>query len=269
MRQADIKLCAPVTDIFMKISQDILPFIGAIEYKDSRHSVQLSKKMDTLFESPLGIISDAWAVWMEKEHIRSFLKNIKPLSFSVDLGPACRRYRNKKTITGIRRSYPQSKVLSAQEIITLAQKRIRQLRSYFTGKIKFEILNYYPTGVYEHVCEPGFIKDFIKATGSELLLDLAHARIASENLKIPFIRYLNQLPLENVSEVHISRPSKINGIWEDTHEMPEKPEFILLGKIIAKAGIKHITVEYYKDERNLIKLFKKLHAYFRIRPYAE
>ena len=32
-------------------------------------------------------------------------------------------------------------------------------------------------------------------------------------------RYINALPLANVSEVHISRPGILNDTWEDLHEL--------------------------------------------------
>jgi len=93
-----------------------------------------------------------------------------------------------------------------------------------------------------------------------LLLDVAHARIASENLGIPFPQYLSQLPLEKVSEIHISKPTRVNGIWKDSHEKPGKNEFSLLKKLICKTKVRHVVIEYYKDKAVLKKLFRELYS---------
>ena len=164
---------------------------------------------------------------------------------------------------GVIRSYPTEAVLTKQEILSLAVKRCAWLRSKFSGTLKFEILNFYPTGVYEHICEPGFICKFLENVNGELLLDLGHARVSAENMGIPFEQYLDDLPLERVSEIHFSKAIMVNGVWEDAHELPVDEDYKLLESLTEKLDIKYVVVEYYKDPQKLVNIFNTLYTMFR------
>ena len=253
------KLCVPVTDIYLEVLSELRPFVGALEFKNCKYDRVFDPGLDKLFESPLGIISDEWASWMEKEQVFKFMNKQKIVSYSCDLGPACRTYQNLDNGKGVMRSFPSSPKLSQDQILDLAAKRSLLIKQNFAGTIKYEILNYYPTGCYDHICEPLFIKKFLEATGGELLLDLAHARISAENLHIPFMEYLDSISCNKITEIHLSRPLIINGEWEDAHEKPLVEDIAMLKQALKKfKEAEYLVIEYYKDKNELVRIYKEV-----------
>ena len=135
------------------------------------------------------------------------------------------------------------------------------VRRHFSGAIKVENLNYFPTGAYELVCEPAFINQLLDEAGLELLLDLGHALISAYNLGWEPEEYLAQLPLQKVTEVHLSRAGKIGGIWEDTHECLGVREFELLDFIKVRAPLQFLTLEYYRRDELFVAGYRELHRW--------
>jgi uncharacterized protein (UPF0276 family) len=62
---------------------------------------------------------------------------------------------------------------------------------------------------------PQVIGDVVKATGCGLLLDLAHARLAADQLGMDVRQYINSLPVKQVREVHVSGVQRVVGHWVD------------------------------------------------------
>ena len=95
----------------------------------------------------------------------------------------------------------------------------------------------------------------------ELLLDLGHALISAHNLGREVEDYLSRLPLEQVKEVHLSRAGLVEGIWEDTHELPTRAEFKLLSFIAARAPVELVTLEYYREDEGVVRGYRDLHGW--------
>ena len=148
--------------------------------------------------------------------------------------------------------------MTATDYLEQAQKNVAFLRKQFTGKIKVENLNYFPSGGHEIVCEAEFIARIVRDTGIELLLDIGHLTISMENLETTHEEYLDQLPLETVSEVQISGSNIMNGIWEDTHEVPNQRDFDLLDHLCQRTSAQYVTLEYYKDDQKLVDAYQKM-----------
>lgn len=253
-------LCAPVTENFFEIYEQIKPFLGALVYKNCNNEFHVKDELEVLFESAYGLVADIWVDEIKNENLFEFLSKYDAVSYACDLGPACRKYKNDLSYSIFPRSYPITKILAQNEILDLAKERIQWVRGNYLGVIKFELLNYYPTGAYEHVCEPSFIRRFLEEINGELILDVGHARISAENLGIPFDKYLGMLPIKRITEVHFSKPSRINGILEDTHEEPDDEDYLILEEIMNKYDIKYVVVEYYKDKSKLKNIYTKLFA---------
>ena len=111
------------------------------------------------------------------------------------------------------------------------------------------------------MCEPHFFNQFLDEAGLELLLDLAHALISAHNLGWEPEEYLAQMPLQNVTELHLSRADKIGGIWEDTHECPGEREFELLDFIKGRAPLQFLTLEYYRRDEPFVEGYRELHRW--------
>lgn len=61
----------------------------------------------------------------------------------------------------------------------------------------------------------------IKDTGCQLLLDLAHAQITADTLGIDAKEYISALPLDRLTEMHITGIKRHGGILTDHFEMDE------------------------------------------------
>ncbi|MBN1484082.1 MAG: DUF692 family protein [Chloroflexia bacterium] len=94
---------------------------------------------------------------------------------------------------------------------------------------------------------PQFIRQILDATGCNLLLDTAHARVAAANLGWNIHAYLEQLPLDRVVEIHTSGPRRNNGCLIDSHETLQQEDYDLLAWLLQRTEPQVITLEYWKD----------------------
>jgi uncharacterized protein (UPF0276 family) len=94
---------------------------------------------------------------------------------------------------------------------------------------------------------PDFICRVLDETGCDLLLDMAHARIAAAALDCDPEDYLQQLPLGRVVEIHVSGPRHESGAWLDCHEPLQDEDFALLEWLLQRTQPRVVTLEYWKD----------------------
>lgn len=66
---------------------------------------------------------------------------------------------------------------------------------------------------------PKLITEAIQAVGADLLLDLSHARITGANLGIDFKKYIAELPVERLAELHITGIRPYRGYLTDHFEL--------------------------------------------------
>ena len=92
------------------------------------------------------------------------------------------------------------------------------------------------------------------------LFDQAHAEISSHNLKINYIDYINNLPLDRCKQIHLCKMGYNDSIYskdfhlaEDYHFALDQAEVTQLSNIINKCPlVEYLTVEYYKDIEGLL-----------------
>lgn len=214
-----------------------------------------------LLESSLNIAAADFPRRLEDEGWLAALRTGRFVSFSCDIGPAC-DVTVESSPNGFPRYVPVSEVHGAADYVARSAENVRLLRREFAGGIKVENLNYFPTGGYELVCEPAFICTLVNACGIELLLDIGHLAISARNLNLSVEEYLDGLPLDRVSELHVSGSRVVNGILEDAHEPPGQEEWALIAAILARATPRHLTVEYYRDDALLIAAYRELSRRF-------
>lgn len=184
-----------------------------------------------------------------------FLAEQEVESFSFDLGPAAERSQFV---------LPLSATLTEDEIFKRADERLRSIRRRFSGPIAVENFNYYPTGLYEHVCEPGFIGRFLVEFDLGFVLDLAHAAVSAANLGRDLTAYLNEMPLDRVVEVHLSRPYFHPRVAVDAHLRPEAEDFALLDAVLARLPgadrPRLVAVEYFGEAEGVRRAHEQLIA---------
>ncbi len=252
-----IGLCVPLSAVFERNRAEVLPLVDAVSFKEPDAAAFPGKAC--FLESSLNLCDPDFPEKIAP--LMPVLAGGKYTSFSCDLGPCCANWKIGKSPNDMPRYLPAGKVMEEEELRQNLLANTNFVRRHFSAAIKVENLNYFPTGAYELVCEPAFINQLLDEAGLELLLDLAHALISAHNLGWEPEKYLAQLPLQNVTEVHLSRAGKIDGIWEDTHECPGAREFELLDFIKARAPLQFLTLEYYRQDKIFVAGYRELHRW--------
>ena len=231
-----MKLCVPVTDIFKRRQVELLPLVDGLVYKAPPHDEREYPGKVALLESSLNLAACDFADQLAASGFAPALRSGKFAAFSCDLGPACRGYATESTANGFPRYVPRGDMPSAESVGRICRDNLSYLRRFFVGDIEVENLNYFPTGAYELVCEPQWIGQIVEELNVGLAIDLGHALISAQNLGVGVDSYLQHLPLECVTQLHLSSPRYINGTLEDAHEVPSASEYELVDFIARRAN---------------------------------
>jgi hypothetical protein len=259
-----IKLCVPETDIFRRNKNELLPLVSGLSFKNPNNEQYPGKEL--MLECSLNVGSPNFQSELINSGLLEALKSNRFTSFACDIGPAWETFiENGKSPNGYPRYLPGTNPLSDEKYLEFGRKNVTFIRDNFKGLIKVENLNYFDTGAYERVCEPEFISMIINELDIELLLDLGHLVICVENMKIPLDSYLNDIPLNKISEIQISGSNIVNGILEDTHEIPNETDIEILDDVLHRIQPKYLTLEYYKNDQALVKGYKYLEKWLQNR----
>lgn len=244
-------LTLPVGHLIDKANYSLVPGIKALEYKKTGEI--FGRKLVFLYHCNYGIVQNEFIEYFDG--ISGFLKDNKFRFFSFDLGPAVASV----TAAPNRPYVAQSADLGKERLKKIISRRLDYVRSKFTGRVGFENLNFFPNSAYVHVCEPDFISEVIRDNDAYLVLDLAHALISAQNMRMDIRDYLLALPLERVIEVHVSGPRMEGTGLIDAHEPPGSGDYKILKfvrEILAQEF--YLTVEYYSDFSAIQKIYRRL-----------
>jgi len=257
-----LKLCLPISDLFENNITMLRSFIDGfdvLELKFPKDYPLLPKEKEKILHISKGIIEHDFVNFIQRAKIFEYMERQNINHFSFDLGPAC------EYSTFI---LPLSRILKKNELFKIAEKRINFIRRNFRGNLSVENLNYYRTGLFEHICSPSFITEFTERFDLKFLLDFAHAQITAYNLKCKLNEYLYALPLARVNEIHISRPFINHFLAVDAHGAPNEKDFSLLEEVLSLIDQSHdvyIGIEYYKEIKHLIGAYKRLNSLLKIK----
>jgi uncharacterized protein (UPF0276 family) len=108
---------------------------------------------------------------------------------------------------------------------------------------------------YRFESEPSAIRAILEATGCQLLLDLAHARIAAEARAVPIRDYLSLVPLELTRQIHMAgvRRDSHTGRLYDAHESLMEEDYELLEWALKRSQPKLVTLEYFREDTETLK----------------
>lgn len=189
------------------------------------------------------VLSDFKSTFI-RQGLDRFLSESETRLFSFDLGPSARRHQS---------ILPLSAPLGRDEIFRRTDSALKFIRRFYQGPLAAENYNYYPTGLYEHITEPDFIRSYLDEFDLGLTLDLAHAAVTAHNSGQSPEDYLQALPLGKIMEVHLSRPwlPPGQGLWAvDTHLPPRTREWSWLAALLKSPETPKnmpVFVEYYHD----------------------
>jgi uncharacterized protein len=253
------KACLPISHLFdvPSGSRDRLcRKADVLEFKTAHMPPDLPFK-PTVFHWGLGTVQDVFIPEFDRLHLGDFLKQISASLFSFDLGPACRK--NQHVL-------PLSPTLSIDQLETITARSLDHVRRYFDGRLAVENYNYYPTGLYEHICRPDVIAGYLDRFDLGLVLDLAHASVSAANLRIGFHDYLAEFPRERIVEIHISRPyfhmPPVAGIAAvDAHLPPRDDDFQFLESFLGQlpnSGTILVNIEQYDCLDSVARSYERL-----------
>lgn len=108
----------------------------------------------------------------------------------------------------------------------------------------------------ECVGRPEFISEVIYKSDIDFLLDIAHARVTASALGIDIYKYLDELPLERVREIHISGVQETKmGQLADFHNNLDKIDIELLIYVMKKSKkLEFITYEFTPQDKDFYLL---------------
>jgi uncharacterized protein (UPF0276 family) len=109
--------------------------------------------------------------------------------------------------------------------------------------------------LYRFESEPATIRAILGATGCELLLDLAHARISAEARGLAVEDYLSRLPLELTRQIHLAgvrRDSKTGRLY-DAHQSLSEEDYELLDWALTRTQPYLVTLEYFREDAEALK----------------
>jgi hypothetical protein len=176
---------------------------------------------------------------MEVTHARLARTRAPWLSVHVGFSAATVAYEDEMR--------PTSPRLGRDELLTTMVANVRGLAQRISVPLLLENLDLQPTGAYDHVCEPAFLRELLAATDAWLLLDLAHAQVSAARLGLDVEGYLAGLPLERVRQLHVSGPRWRDGVLHDAHEPLRARDVALLREVLAETRPWALTLEYGRD----------------------
>jgi uncharacterized protein (UPF0276 family) len=138
-------------------------------------------------------------------------------------------------------------VLDAHRLVWQARRVARVL----DRPVLLENVDPLPWPGYTYYAEPAWISDVLARTGCGLLLDIGHARVAAAQLGVQAVDYLSQLPLERVTQIHLSGPREKNGRLFDAHEPLQEEDYRLFDFILSISNPQVVTLEYIREPEAL------------------
>ena len=101
--------------------------------------------------------------------------------------------------------------------------------------------------------DPKIIRRVLDETGIDMLLDLAHARVAADFRQITVEEYLLQLPLDRVRQIHLSGVRMVDGQLFDAHETLAEDDYRLLSWALQRTKPNMVTLEYFRDDQEALR----------------
>ncbi len=131
--------------------------------------------------------------------------------------------------------------------------RVRALREDLGVPLVLENAPGLPGMANDPESDPETIAAVLEATGCSFLLDLSYAQTAAQNWGYADPHaYLERLPLDRVVELHLSAPRRRqDGRLMDAHESLREEEYALLEWLHRRVSPQIVTLEYWKDPREL------------------
>ena len=134
-----------------------------------------------------------------------------------------------------------------RDVLELAVERARYVIERTKAPFLLENSPYYVTFDDGDMTEAEFLNRFCAESGAGLLLDLHNLYCNTVNFGFSGHRFLDELDLAAVVEVHIANGSELGGMYADSHSgVPPEPVWDLLEDLVERApNLRGITFEFH------------------------
>jgi uncharacterized protein (UPF0276 family) len=132
--------------------------------------------------------------------------------------------------------------MSRDQIVEITVENIRYLKETFKG-IEFISIENVEKGKSCYINDPGVISEVIKRSDAYFLLDISHAICAANDRKEDFNKYLHELPLQYIYEIHINGWAEKNGDIM-CHLKINEEGYKILQSILNICSPQIVTLEY-------------------------
>jgi hypothetical protein len=133
----------------------------------------------------------------------------------------------------------------SEETVRRVAQNLEILRPQFSAPLILENSPQYFTVPGSTMSMTQFIREVVSLCDVNLLLDLSHFLVTARNTNADVFIELDGLPLERITEVHISGLSVQSGIAWDDHASPAPPVvFELLARVLERVLPQAVTFEY-------------------------
>lgn len=99
-------------------------------------------------------------------------------------------------------------------------------------------------GILKESVNPRLISEVCEEHDIDMILDIAHAKIAASGLQMTIEDYLNQLPLHRIREIHIVGTQSTDTGLRDKHAEMTQEDYDLLSHVLSISQPKVVTLEY-------------------------
>jgi uncharacterized protein (UPF0276 family) len=133
------------------------------------------------------------------------------------------------------------------EMLDLMSTRIAEVQSTISVPLLVENSVYFLAIPEQEYTEPQFLNELTERTGCGLLLDLHNLYANGRNHRFDPLRFLDELDLQRVVEIHIAGGSEFAGMWTDSHSGPcPEPVWQLLDSVLPRTpALRGVTFEFH------------------------
>lgn len=132
----------------------------------------------------------------------------------------------------------------SREAITHIVERIKRVQDFIARPFLLENISFYMYMPGNEMPETDFISKIVEKADCGLLLDVNNVIVNSINLKFDPEKFVNELPLERVLQIHVAGHKLIGDYIIDTHGSPViDPVFELLDYVLKRTQVKGIMLE--------------------------
>lgn len=146
-----------------------------------------------------------------------------------------------------------------EENIDSISRKVKQLMAVTEKPFLLENITYYYSMPNCKLKESRFISEIINRSDCGLLLDINNLYVNSINHGYDPYKYLNEIPLDRVVEVHLAGCDYMNNLLIDTHASSIKKEVLSLFEYVCKkTGVSGVVIERDDKLESFVDLMSEI-----------